>query len=102
MPKDGITGACPPMIVHTDQSASTETNMEQEPKESDNFYLSPRFIFDLTDPSVGAKDFCEHQNPCDFAGQGTKNGSMTQEIFFIIASISLTTYLQVLGKEVHR
>ena len=84
--RDGIHGACPPMIIHSHQ-ADVSVNEDIEDYEKtyspgDPIFVAPRFGEGLADPNAGPKDFFAIKNPCGFAVRATKNGSMTQDKFF--------------------
>ena len=84
-PRDAINGACPPAIIHTEQVSGDKDDADKKSynaTESDKFFFNPRFWEGLSDPGAGPKDFFEKKNPCGFMVRATKNGSMTQDIFF--------------------
>ena len=82
-PKDGIRGACPPGVIHSVKTKGEEVKEKDNVvSEDDAFFLNPRFSEGLSDPSAGPKDFFEKNNPCGFMVRSTKNGSMTQYIFY--------------------
>ena len=66
------------MIVHSDQAEATQKNdkIEQASQhadtETDKFFLHPRFMEGLSDPSAGPKDYFKKQNPCGFMVRLTK------------------------------
>ena len=79
------------MIIHSHQAESTKrkkTGNDSTPVgppsySPDDYIKVPlRFSKGLANLHAGSKDFVERINPCGFCVRGTKNGSMTQEIFF--------------------
>ena len=85
MPRDGVEGAAPPFIVHTDQveakkssDSGSKTNMSKD----DVVKLSSRFVEGLQNPHAGPDAFFNEVNPFGFTVRSTKSRSMTQEICY--------------------
>ena len=99
-PKDGISGAPGPLLIHTDKSKSKEKEKEEQEQQRNGALPksqqpSPRFLVGLggdeNESFVNQKD--SEKNPFGFRVATTSTGSMIQETFFTFA----THFIENLG-----